>query len=68
MTDTAQACGNCKYWDRTVVDTLGLCRHPITNLLRDLVRDGDIPAAFGELEVTTMTNLAGKYCPTWTAK
>lgn len=67
MTDTAQACGNCKFYDKEQ-DAIGMCLHPITNLMRELVRHHMVPYAFNDIEVTTLMPYAGKDCPTWTAK
>ena len=65
--DNEQRCGTCAHYEKTGIE-FGSCRHPITELMRGLTRYGMIPAAFSELEVTTIKPNFGKDCPTWHAK
>lgn len=62
-----QCCRTCTFYDSESI-AAGLCRHPITELMRDLTRNHMVPFAFSELEVTTLGPTAGSDCSTWKAK
>ena len=62
-----QRCGTCKFYNKER-DAIGLCRHPITQLMRHLYQEGMVPFAFSELEVTTLMPNAGTDCPTYEAQ
>ena len=61
-------CGTCAHYDQNGPSgKYGLCFHSITVFMRGNARHNLVPAAFSELEVTTMAPSAGKDCPTWQA-